>query len=97
MEYTFSSREVAINKKDVEHLKRTLRVGDRVWIELEAEVMVNGKLCKRSVFKKRKVVKMFPHIVEVQTGSTKRETLKWEDILVNDILRKQKPDERSME
>lgn len=97
MDYVFQSRGAAITKSDVQKLKRSLRIGDRVWIEIEAEVFVGDKLCKRTTYKKRKVVKKFPHVVEVQTGSTKRETLTYEDILVNDIKRKQKADERSLE
>ena len=96
MEYVFPSRRVAITEKEVRDLKRTLRIGDRVWIEIETEEFIGEKLCKRTFYKKRKVVKKYPNLVEVQTGSTKRVTLTYKDILVNDIKRKQKSDEGSL-
>ena len=97
MIYNFKSRDAAITKEDIQNLKRTLRIGDSVWIEIEKETFEDGILRKRIVYRKRKVVKKFPHVVEVQSGSTKRVTLTYKDILVNDIKRKQKEDERSMD
>lgn len=96
MEYSFSSKSAEITKKDVQNLKHTLRIGDKVWIEVETEVFIDDKLCKRTTYKKRKVVKMFRNLVEVQYGSTKRMTLTYKDILVNDLKRKQKSYEGSM-
>lgn len=97
MEYSFSSKSAEITKKDVQNLKHTLRIGDKVWIEVETEVFIDDKLCKRTTYKKRKVVKKFQNLVEVQYGSTKRMTLTYKDILVNDLKRKQKSYEGSME
>lgn len=93
MDYVYQNVKSEITDKDVRELKRKLRIGDRVWVEMETEEMVNGALRKKITFKKRKIVKKYPNLVEVQTGSTKRVTLTYKDILVNDLKRKQKSDE----
>lgn len=93
MDYVFQNVKSEITDEDVRNLKRKLRIGDRVWVEMESEELVNGALRKKITFKKRKVVKKYPNLVEVQTGSTKRVTLTYKDILVNDLKRKQKSDE----
>lgn len=95
MEYTFASREAKITKKDVDKLKKTLQIGDMVWIEIESEEFVEDVLRKRITYKKRKVVKKGRNLVEIQTGSTKRVTITYKDILINDLKRKQKAERRT--
>lgn len=95
--FGFWDARAKITKRDVEELKKNLRIGDTVWVEIETEEFIGGALRKKVVYKKRRVVKKYRNLVEVQTGSSRRLTLTYIDILVNDLKRKRKADEGSME
>lgn len=88
--FSFVDERAKIKKRDVRELKKNLKVGDTVWVEIETESFENGNLHKKVALKKRKVVKKYRNLVEVQTGSTRRVTLTYIDILVNDLKRKNK-------
>lgn len=106
MEYSFQSRVTYITDKDVAKLKRKLRErvkdgkktksGDKVWVEIEQEEFIGGQLRKRTFYKKREVIRKYRNLVEVQSIGTKRTTLSYKDILINELKQKNKMYEGSV-
>ena len=106
MEYSFQNNLECITDKDVARTKKGLRErikregktisGDKVWVEVEQEEFIGGQFRKRIAYKKREVIKKYRNLVEVQSTDTRRVTLSYKEILINDLKRKKKMYEGSM-
>lgn len=86
-----------ITEEDVRNLREELHVGDYVWDKSErAEEYSDGRIRIRTKFKKVMVLAKFPNLVVVSGKGTKLHTLTYKDILLYELERKRKKDERSM-
>ena len=51
--FSFVDERAEITKRDVRELKKNLKVGDTVWVEIEMESFENGNLHKKVALKKK--------------------------------------------
>lgn len=86
-----------ITEEDVRNLREELHVGDYVWDKSEkAEEYSDGRIRIRTKFKKVKVLAKFPNLVVVSGKGPKVHTMLYKEILMYDLEREKKTNERSM-
>lgn len=80
--YKAKRRKKRITTDDIRILREKLKVGDSVWIEVEAK----GELCEdvRNVrhLIRAKVVRKYPHLVEISGNGISRRTATYKEILM---------------
>ena len=86
-----------ITEEDVRNLREELHVGDYVWDKSEkAEEYSDGRIRIHTKFKKVKVLAKFPNLVVVSGRGPKLHTMHYKEILMYDLEREKKTNERSM-
>lgn len=84
------ARREWINRDDVEELKNKLKIGSIIEQEYQTEkVLDNGTVERRTKRRKRRIIRKFPHLVEVESEGTRRETVTYHEILVRAAQRMQ--------
>ncbi len=96
--YNFKNwrRTGLIMETDVRNLRDELHVGDYVWEKTQTEQEYFGRIRIGTKFRKGMVLAKFPNLVVVSGKGTKVNTMTYKDILLHELERKRKLDERSM-
>ena len=86
-----------ITEEDVRKLRMEISVGDRVWEMRQKEKKgTDGKIRTHTQFRKVKVLAKFPNQVAVSGKGPKVHTMLYKEILMYDLEREKKTNERSM-
>ena len=92
-----SQRQVGwITEDDVRNLREELHPGDYVLVNVEKEDDSGDQVQIKTQIKKEQVVAKYPHLVVVTGAGTKIHTITYKEILMNELKRMRRRNERRM-